>query len=297
MLLALLSSAHSLQAGTIILTGQDSDFHASFSCAYCSNARSFLSTAIQDVRAGSTKPFLFVESSITPSAAVRNPDGSINGSYAFQTDGIVGIENSGYKLGVDFVKADASTLAQQLTQNLSQYSAIVVASDFGGILTSAELQILNDNQNAITDFLLSGGGLLALGESNDGIGPNATYDSSGTLNPNEGLLGTATPYGFLPFAVTSSNSYGVFESTASVTSLATSQGFTADDFTGNFYFNTFQTQANLQVLDADANGNIIAAEFVVSPEPSVLWSVAIGLLSVMLFGLRRALKNGTIVAE
>lgn len=287
----LLLSVSSLQAGMIILTGQDSDFHAaSDPCSSCSNpagAQSFLYTAIQDVRAGSTKPFLFVESSITPPVAVTNPDGTINGNYAFHVDGIKGIEKSGFALGTDFVKADASTLEQQLTQNLVNYSAIVVASDFGGILTGAELQILNQNRDAITNFLLSGGGLLALGESNDGIGPNATYDAGGNLNPNEGLLGTVTPYGFLPFSVTSVNSYGVHESAANLTSYGAALGFAADDFTGNYFFNTFQSQAGFNALDTDPQGNIVAVAVNITPEPGPLALVGIGFATLVSLRIRR----------
>jgi hypothetical protein len=292
-LLTFLPGAQNARAGMVILTGQDSDFTASFApCSLCYNpagAQSFLSTAIQDVRAGSSKPFLFVESSITPPAAVMNPDGTINGAYAFQTDGIQGIENSGYIDGVDFVKADASTLEQQLTQYLASYSAIVVASDFGGILTGAELQILNDNAGAIDNFLLSGGGLLALGESNDGIGPNATYSQPGNiLNPNEGLLGSVTPYGFLPFAVQSANSYGVFESTSDMTSFGATEGFAANDFSGNFFFNTLKPETGFNILDTDPQGDIVAVEVaVILPEPATMGLAGIGLAIIVCGCFRR----------
>lgn len=286
-----------MYGGIVILTGQDSDFHASFDpCAGCSNpagAQGFLSTAIQAVRGGSTKPFLFVTSDIAPPAAVLNPDGSINTTYAFHTNTVTGIEKSGYSPGSDFVVATASTLQQQLTQNLVLYSGIVVASDFGGLLTQAELQILNDSKTSIDEFLISGGGLLALGESNDGIGPNATYNEPGhVLNPNLGLLGTATPYAFLPFSVLSVNSYGMHEDVPGLTSYGAGLGFTSNDFSGNYFFNTFQPANGYHVLDTDPNGKIVAlAVDVVAPEPATSVLMALSFLCAA-FGVHRRLTPG-----
>ena len=47
---------------------------------------------------------------------------------------------------------------------------MVVASDFGGLLTQAELNILNARSGDIINFLNQGGGLYAMGQSNDGAG-------------------------------------------------------------------------------------------------------------------------------
>ena len=74
-------------------------------------------------------PFLFVESSIAP------PGG--------HTLGELGIIDSGYAPGVDYIKADASTLNTALNNLGVLDGGIVVASDFGGVLTQAELDILN----------------------------------------------------------------------------------------------------------------------------------------------------------
>lgn len=196
--------------------------------------------------------------------------------------------NSGYVLGTGFIVATAATLQRQLSQNLSLYSGIVVASDFGGLLTQAELQILNDNKTSIDNFPISGGGLLALGESNDGIGPNTTY-TNGVLNPNEGLLGTANPYAFLPFQVQTVNSYGLHEDVAGLTAAGSSLGFNTNDFTGNYYFNTFQPIAGEQVLDTGLNGGVVALAVAISPEPASFGLVVISLAVLIgLALLRRA---------
>ena len=65
----------------------------------------------------------------------------------------------------------------------------MVASDFGGILRQAELDILNDRKIDIINFLNAGGGLYAMSEGNGGVG----------LTPGGGH------FGFLPFVTSSVN--------------------------------------------------------------------------------------------
>lgn len=95
------------------------------------------------VAGGATK-FLFVESSIPV------PSGHVNGIIA-----------SGYTRGVDFHHTDASGLNAALDPIGTTYGALVVAWDFGGILTQAELDILNTRAADIAHFVNTNGRIYA----------------------------------------------------------------------------------------------------------------------------------------
>src|SRR5579864_3617046 len=166
--------------GSIFLTGHDPDFHA-FVGGNAPGAQHINQDAINFITdpafnsfaAGGVHKFLFVESSIVPPAG--------------HTDGVNGLIASGYVSGVNFDKVDATGLNTALNHLGTTYDAIVVASDFGGILTQAELNILDARSMDIINFLNAGGGLYAMAES----------DSGAHLTPSGGQ------FGFLPFIVTS----------------------------------------------------------------------------------------------
>ena len=101
-------------------------------------------------------------------------------------DGENGLIASGYQPGVDFETHNASDLASQISLLGTKYSGIVVGSDFGGINTQSELDILNAQNSNIISFLNSGGGLYAMAET----------------APPDGLASTGL-FGFLPFMVSS----------------------------------------------------------------------------------------------
>ena len=108
------------------------------------------------VAGGATK-FLFVESSTAAS-----------GSHRVGKNGIV---QSGYIENTHFVHADASTLDLELDKLGTVYGGLVIASDFGGLLRQAELDILNTRSADIIDFLnIDNGGLYAMAEGNGGDG-------------------------------------------------------------------------------------------------------------------------------
>ena len=169
--------------GPLFITGHDPDFHAPDHDA----ARHLLSQALAYVRHGSAKPFVWVESRITP------PDGHRPGK-----SGLVAI---GMVEGRDFVHLDGSQLAGKplswwisLGQN---FSAVAVASDFGGILTQAELDQLNAHRSDLATFVNGGGGLMALSES--GTQSNLTqHDRFKFLPIDVGCTATASP----PYSVT-----------------------------------------------------------------------------------------------
>ena len=119
----------------------------------------------------------------------------------------------------------------------TKYNAIVVASDFGGILTQAELDILNARSSDIITFLNASGGLYAMAESN----------SRGQLTPNGGH------FGFLPFVV-SSTQFNQSEVGTTVTPFGASLGLTNADVSSAFSHNIFTATSGLTVVDRDYRG-------------------------------------------
>jgi len=209
----------------------------------------------------STAPkFLFVESNIAV------PSG--------HTVGKNGIIDSGYTEGVNFNAADASTLNAQL--NLlgvaGGYSAIVIASDFGGILTQAELNILNARSADIIAFLNAGGGLYAMAESNNGA----------HLTPGGGQ------FGYLPFIVTST-AFDQSEVGNTVTAFGASLGLANSDVNGNASHNIFTSTGGMNVVDFDSQGNILSLAVRaridtggVVPEPASLALLAVAFAALRL---------------
>ncbi len=288
-------------AGRILLSNLDADYHASFDpCSSCfdpASSRAFIRTSIEWVRAGSTKPFLFVESSITPpfrNYVNNDPSQGIDGSGAFHVAGSVGIAKSGYVEGLDFEKRDASTLADAMTK-LHLYSAIVVASDFGGILTADELRVLNAFRGTIADFLAAGGGVFAMAQTNDGIGQfnaqtgegRAVNFANGVLLPGMGLLGNETRWGFLPVPIESDSSFGVLDVNPIVTPLGASIGFTPEMIAGNVSHLYFQPNPFYQVVSMTSSGQIatVAAVYIV-PEPGT-FAVTGGIILILIQTARR----------
>lgn len=227
--------SQSASAGSIFLTGHDPDFHAqSAAIENPAGAQAILQVGIGYVTdaafnpfaAGGVSKFLFVESI-----------GSIPSGHR---QGELGILLAGYTAGVDFDWADASTLNSALDGLGTSYSAVVVASDVGGILRQAELDILNARSADIISFLNGGGGLFAMSESNGGAG----------LTPNGGH------FGFLPFVV-SSTAFNQTETGITVTAFGTSLGLSDADVNGNFSHNIFTSNGGLDPVDIDRFGNVL----------------------------------------
>ena len=170
-----LGAAPIATAGPIFLTGHDPDFHAQDSVG----ARNLLRSGLTFVTGGtfddgaSTK-FLWVESRIPTPGGHRI--------------GEAGLTALGLTLGTNYDRVNAAEFAGA---SLSGYTAIAIASSFGGLLTRAELDGLIARSTDIKNFINGGGGLLALAEC---------FPCGANL-----LAGPTAPalYGFLPVTVSS----------------------------------------------------------------------------------------------
>jgi len=241
--------------GSFFLTGHDPDFHAALG-SNAPGAQNIINSAVtfttdpnfNTFKAGGVDKFLFVESNI-----------QVPGGHTIGKNGIVA---AGFVEGVDFEHHDASTLDAELNMLGTKYNMIFVASDFGGILTQAELDILIARSGDIISFLNSGGGLVALAESNNGAG----------LTPDGGQ------FGFLPFVV-SSTAFDQTEVGNTVTPFGASLGLTNADVNGNASHNIFVDTFGLEIVDEDDEnppnilslaGRGVVDEGGVKPEPPVV---------------------------
>ncbi len=257
------STMASAGQGSVFLTGHDPDFHA-FVGGNLDGARHINQRAIDFImdpafntyKAGGVNKFLFVESKISP------PSGHVNG--------VNGIIASGYTLGVDFDHVDASGLNAALDQLGTTYSGLVVASDFGGVLTQAELNILDARADDIFTFVNGGGGLYAMSEHNNGAG----------LTPDGGW------YKFVPI-VSSSASLNQSEIGYTVTPFGVSLGLADSDVNGNASHTIFtQWAPQLNVVDIDSVGNVLSlAGRLAIPAPSV--AVVMACAGISALGRRR----------
>jgi hypothetical protein len=128
------------------------------------------------------------------------------------------------------------------TVNFSNYDVVVVASDYGGWLRQAELDILNARSSAIISFINGGGGLVAFAESGGASGSQTTHNR----------------FGFLPFVV-SSTPLSQSETANTLTPFGTSLGLVNNDINGNFSHNVFTKTGPLQIVDVDPTNEILSA--------------------------------------
>lgn len=212
-------------SGAIFVTGHDPIWHSNFG-GNVTGARNLAQTGIEYARQGSSAKFLYIESITTavPSGNARTA-GFLTSSLGYSTS--------------DFDVMDGAMLSSlsDFGATLAGYSAIVVASDHGGMLTGAELSFLNSNASTIIDYLNAGGGLYAEAESNA-----------------KGLIGGNTPFGFLPFLVTST-SFQAAETNNQVTAFGASLGLTNADVNNNFSHNYFASTGGMNIVDS-YNGDL-----------------------------------------
>lgn len=268
--LALAVGAMSASAGSIFVTGHDPIWHANFG-ANTVGATNLATIGIDFARNGSALPFLFIESKTTPV-----PSGNAQ-TAPFLTSAL-GYAPASY---VVMDAADLSALPDFRTA-LNAYSAIVVASDHGGMLTAAELSFLNGHSADIVSYLNAGGGLYAEAESNAA-----------------GLIGVTPRFGFLPFLVASAD-FQTGETGNTVTPFGAGLGLVDSDVNGNFSHNFFSSTGGMSAVDL-FNGNAQMpltlayrgqiGDVGVVPEPETYALMAVGLLAIALVR-RRARRRG-----
>lgn len=251
-------------AGPVFLTGHDPDFHAQGS----GGAQVLLSTALKYVTGNTASlpghKFLYVQSHIAP------PGGFLDGNGGLAALGLVN--------GTNYDQVDAAGLAA--LSSFSTYTAIVVASDFGAMLTDAEIQQLVTMAPQIKSFINAGGGLAAFAECGVGY-PNC----------NSGNVNASTPlFGFLPVAVTSVATINPYQ----VTPFGASLGLTNADVNDPTH-NSFGLIGGLNIVDTDAAGVPTTLAGVVTvgsggfnaPEPMTLAIFGFGLAGAAALRRRR----------
>ena len=219
--IALLLMPAPTSAGPIFLTGHDPDFHAQSSAGAQNLLRAGLQFATGNTYNSGTK-FLWVESFLLPTA------GHLRGE-----DGLNAI---GLTLGTHYDWVDAAGLP---LVDFSLYDAIGVASSFGGMLTSAELNALIGRAADIATFINNGGGLFAAAECDSG----ANCDASNMAAPHGSM------FGYLPIVVSSISNVAPFTITPFGSSLGLGNGDINDPT-----HNSFGLIGGLQAVDLDAAG-------------------------------------------
>lgn len=244
---AFLIPAASVSAGPIFITGHDPDFHSQPAAG---DGGTLLREALRFVTNGTyddgvATKFLWVES-----RPVTVPSGHLRGEVGLNTIGLV--------LGVNYDRVNAAELA---SVNFSNYTAIAIASSFGGLLSRAELDGLIARSADIAAFVNAGGGLFASAECDD-----CGADLMGS-NPDL--------FGYLPVDVTSIGANPPFTVTPYG---AATHGLTDGDMDDPTH-NSFGLTGGLNVVDTDASGNattlsgivrIVDDGFTPIPEPATL---------------------------
>ena len=255
-------------AGRIFVTGHDPIWHSTLGGGNLAGATKLAQTGIEYARGGSSAKFLFVES-------INDPIPSGNARTEPFLQGALGYNAADY----DVIDGAGLSALMDFGTFLSGYSAIVVASDHGGMLTAAELDYLNSHSADILDYLNSGGGLYAEAESNA-----------------MGLIGGSQRFGFLPFLV-SSTDFQAQEVGNIVTGFGIGLGLTDADVNGNFSHNYFAATGGMNPVDLfnelrdrpltlAFDGQI--GEGGVVPEPTTCALFGIGLFGFALTRRRRA---------
>jgi hypothetical protein len=222
-LVAASGNAFAATGGSIFITGHDPVWHSQPG-GNSVGAKHLAEAGIDFARNGSATKFLFIEAktdTVPGGNAYENPFLSSNLKYSGQYD-VMNFE-------------DLTGLSNFRTA-LNNYSAIVVASDHGGMLGGDELGFLNNHSGDIIDYINNGGGLAAFAES------NAT-----------GQIGSTPRFQFLPFLVSSSD-FQSAETANTVTPFGASLGLSDSDVNGNFSHNYFTQTGGMTPVDL-YNGN------------------------------------------
>jgi len=214
--------------GGIFLTGHDPDFHSVG--GNTTGAQHIIQRAVSFVTSGIASPRLLLVTDVhSPGAGYIDPRLGMNAAGF-----------SGYDVADD--GSGGGAIKDLHTVNFSNYDVVVVASDYGGWLRQAELDILNARSSAIISFINGGGGLVAFAESGGASGSQTSHNR----------------FGFLPFVV-SSTPLSQSETANALTPFGTSLGLVNSDINGNFSHNVFTKTGPLQIVDVDPTNEILSA--------------------------------------
>jgi len=289
LMLALTLHASTAWAGAIFVTGHDPDFHAQGGAE--PGAQNLLRIGLNYARNGdgttatntAALPVLWIESDPAEDGGI--PSGhrfGLNGlrNIGYLADGEIGVATEGRYV---FKDADELTDAFWDTVLPTSYSAIGVASTFGGILRKAELDNLNAHAADITDFFNAGGGIFAAAEGTEG---------------NLGFVSTDGFFDWIPISVPSSSTPAP---PYSVTPFGSSLGLTDGDVSSPSH-SFFNADGGLDVVSLDSSSrimtlagirNIDGGGFTQVPEPSTLTLFAFGLAGLGFMTRRRRRKEFT----
>jgi hypothetical protein len=221
--------SHAATPGGIFLTGHDPDFH-SVGGGNATGAQHIIQKAVSFVTSNIASPRLLLVTDVhNPGAGYIDPRLGMNAAGF-----------SGYDVADDGTGGGA--IKDLHTVNFSNYDVVVVASDYGGWLRQAELDILSARSSAIISFINGGGGLVAFAESGGASGSQTTHNR----------------FGFLPFVV-SSTPLSQSETGNTVTLFGMNLGLSDTDVNGNFSHNIFTKTGPLQIVDIDSTNEILSA--------------------------------------
>jgi hypothetical protein len=207
--------------GGVFITGHDPDFHVLGGNA--PGARNIIRRSVEFVT--STAPGDPQPSMLVVSSRIAPPSG--------HRDSVLGMQAAG-GFTFDVAAAPGQGVLDLNVVDFAAYEVVVVASDFGGILRQAELDILNARAQDLIDFVNAGGGLVAFAEGNSGS----------HLTPAGGH------FDFLPF-VASEVPVDQNEDGNTVTAFGASLGLTNADVNGNASHTVFAQAGGFEIVDVD----------------------------------------------
>jgi RHS repeat-associated protein len=214
--------------GKVYLTGHDPDFHASDCEHNCEGARRMLQRAVGFVTNNKPDPRLLLVTDLEDPDPGQNHDPRPGLTAAGLTYDVAD-RGSGQQGTLDLHSVEFGT-----------YDAVIVASDFGGWLRQAELDILLARKPDLKAYLAEGGGLVALAE--------AAGDQHGDLAHDA--------FGFLDCV--GSEEHHIDEQNIKITAQGLAIGLQPADINGNFAHNRFPSACGMDVLDTDGDGNIMS---------------------------------------
>jgi hypothetical protein len=223
-------SADATPPGGVFVTGHDPDHHAQDHDEHGVHAQHIIQRAVEYATHNKSNPRMLLVTDL------RDP--GVVGVCDFR-DSRLGLRDAGFTFDVaDFGSGGQGALNLRQV-NFGNYDVVVVASDFGGWLRQAELDILNERRDEIINFVNNGGGLVAFSESGQcGL---ISHDS----------------FAFLPFLV-SQRVQPQNEASIRVTAAGRALGLTDEDVSANFSHSIFTANGGMDIIDTDGAGNIIS---------------------------------------